>query len=81
MHTLISLLEFVSVLLLSTCTQVCMHTHPCQTPGGKQALSNVQGDADKSSYISHLNFLRIQTRMAWPIRKAPVLMGRAHVLP
>lgn len=62
-------------------TQVCEDTHPGQTPGRIQPLRSMQGDGGKGSYISHLDFLRIQTRMAWPIRKAPVLMSRTHVLP
>lgn len=64
-----------------TSTPVCKDTHPCQTPGRKQPLSSMQGDGGEGSYISHLDFLRIQTWMAWPVRKAPVLMSRTHVLP
>lgn len=64
-----------------TSTQVCKDTHPRQTPGRKHPLRSMQGDGGKGSYISHLDFLRIQTWMAWPVRKAPVLMRRTHVLP
>lgn len=64
-----------------TRTQVCKDTHPRQIPGRKEPLSSMQGDGDKGSYISHLDFLRIQTWMAWPVGKAPVLMSRTHVLP
>lgn len=70
---------------ISLFAQICLcfapHTQAHRCVRRKQPLSSMQGDGGKGSYISHLDFLRIQTWMAWPVGKAPVLMSRAHVLP